>query len=64
MSTSSLSGGFERFSARADVMDAVDTINSGIASLNEDLSYSSPDYDSAVVFSHEPGSPIAAPIAH
>ncbi len=63
MSNTSLPGGYERFSSRADVKGAIASIDNELASLNEALSYSSPSYDSLVLFSVEKGSPIATPLS-
>lgn len=63
MSTPSLSGGFERFSSRADVSGAIVALDEDLASLNETLSYTSLSYDSAVVYALDADMPVATPLA-
>lgn len=62
MSKSSLLDGLDRFSERKDVKQTLLDIAESTASLNESLSYSSPDYDSLVVFSHAPSENTAVPV--
>lgn len=63
MNESSLLDGLDRFSERKDVKQTLLDITEATAGLNESLSYSSGDYDSLVVFSHDPTTNTALPIS-
>lgn len=64
MNTESLLDGSERFLTHPTVQDALAVIEGNLASINEDLSYASPEYDSIMAFSHSPGETVAAPLGH
>lgn len=57
-------GGTDRFSTNSTVKESLSTIASAATPLSELVSYTSPDYDGLVVFSHTHGAPIAVPLEH
>lgn len=51
-----------RFAERPDVKHRLATLSELSASINEDVSYLSPEYESSVVFSYIPGERVAIPL--